>query len=365
MEIKKNISILLFFFLLSLKLFSNSFIVEPFVISEDCIQINYETVIFKEHEIKVIYDLENTSNNKVSSIISIICYPTNGVRWLLSPVLIPDNFKIFLNDLEIDYQILFSDKEYTKDSVLKDRGEGNSEIHFQLTWDSKESKQIIFTYENDAKFLKHEFDTTFKLTERHFFNSRSIEKKAIYIPNDSNLRFDTGFSLQNFIIFSNNEYINTMDYSRIYEKDNFKWIYIIPNDVNEIVCIQDYFGFSWDWARLHLYYKECYPSIKEKNILFFSSKNLERDFLTKLDLFTLSKKQLSILRNSFYAKYGYDFKNKELREYFEANCKSQGITYKVNPNFSESVFNEVERKNIEHIKEMENMKEPILLSDLQ
>ena len=32
----------------------------------------------------------------------------------------------------------------------------------------------------------------------------------------------------------------------------------------------------------------------------------------------------------------------ELREYFEANCKAQGITYKVNPNFSESVFNEVD-----------------------
>ena len=61
----------------------------------------------------------------------------------------------------------------------------------------------------------------------------------------------------------------------------------------------------------------------------------------------------------------WDKNHKELREYFEANCKAQGITYKVNPNFSESVFNEVERKNIELIKEMENMKEPILLYDLQ
>ena len=65
------------------------------------------------------------------------------------------------------------------------------------------------------------------------------------------------------------------------------------------------------------------------------------------------------LRNSFYAKYGYNFKNKEMREYFEANCREQGVEYKVNPNFSESDFNATERKNIALIREMENMTELI------
>ena len=37
--------------------------------------------------------------------------------------------------------------------------------------------------------------------------------------------------------------------------------------------------------------------------------------------------------------------------------------YQVNPNFSESDFNEIERKNIEIIREIENLKNPILLSD--
>ena len=97
--------------------------------------------------------------------------------------------------------------------------------------------------------------------------------------------------------------------------------------------------------------------------LGFREKNISKKLLSKSDLFTLSKRQLSILRNSFYAKYGYNFKNKEVKAYFEANCRNQGLEYKVNPNFSESDFNETERENIELIREMENIKEPLILSD--
>ena len=43
--------------------------------------------------------------------------------------------------------------------------------------------------------------------------------------------------------------------------------------------------------------------------------------------------------------------------------KEYGKEYKVNPNFSESDLNETERKNIELIREMESITEPILLSD--
>ena len=85
--------------------------------------------------------------------------------------------------------------------------------------------------------------------------------------------------------------------------------------------------------------------------------------MSEVDIFTLSKKQLSILRNSLYAKRGYNFKNKELRDYFEANCEVQGINYIVNTNFSESDFNETEKQNIEIIKKMENLKTLLLLSD--
>ena len=153
------------------------------------------------------------------------------------------------------------------------------------------------------------------------------------------------------------------DFVRIYMNDNFQWRLAVPTDVNEVVCRQEYFYPLGDFSPYGLLYKRSYPEIKEDVFLGFREKNISKKLLSKSDLFTLSKRQLSILRNSFYAKHGYNFKNKEVKAYFEANCRDQGVEYKVNPHFSESDFNEIERENIELIREMENIKEPLILSD--
>lgn len=80
-------------------------------------------------------------------------------------------------------------------------------------------------------------------------------------------------------------------------------------------------------------------------------------------LFFLQKQRLETLRNSFYAAHGYDFKNRKWKDYFSEMYEKRDSKYIINPNFSESDFNETERKNIELIRKMENMKEPMKLSD--
>ena len=83
--------------------------------------------------------------------------------------------------------------------------------------------------------------------------------------------------------------------------------------------------------------------------------------IPKIKLFFLNSKQLSILRNAFYALHGYNFKNNELKEFFFNNL--DGYSELVKKGFDEKSFNEIERKNIELIRELENIKQPILLSD--
>ena len=75
----------------------------------------------------------------------------------------------------------------------------------------------------------------------------------------------------------------------------------------------------------------------------------------------MNRIQLSILRNAFYALHGYNFKNNELKEFFFNNL--DGYSELVKKGFDEKSFNEIEKKNIELIRELENIKEPILLSD--
>lgn len=89
-----------------------------------------------------------------------------------------------------------------------------------------------------------------------------------------------------------------------------------------------------------------------------NEKNLRKEKIESREIFYLTNNQLSLLRNSFYAMHGYDFKNQTYKSFF-SNYK----WYNVTPNFSESDFNEIEKKNIAIIKELENIKEPILLLD--
>jgi hypothetical protein len=64
----------------------------------------------------------------------------------------------------------------------------------------------------------------------------------------------------------------------------------------------------------------------------------------------LSKQQLRIARNNFYAIYGYNFKDETLKSYFQ-NLYEE--LYVVDENFNENMFTEIERSNINKILEEE------------
>ena len=62
-------------------------------------------------------------------------------------------------------------------------------------------------------------------------------------------------------------------------------------------------------------------------------------------------------------KFVKGFSKEKWKEYFTQIFDDNGYKYTNNPNFSESLFNEIEKNNIELIKIIENTKEPILLSE--
>jgi len=71
----------------------------------------------------------------------------------------------------------------------------------------------------------------------------------------------------------------------------------------------------------------------------------------------LTKNQIRLFINFFFARHGYDFKNQQYKNYFQ-KMKSTGLNgfkYKVNPKFKESDFNEIERKNIDYLLKLEKM----------
>lgn len=73
-------------------------------------------------------------------------------------------------------------------------------------------------------------------------------------------------------------------------------------------------------------------------------------YLTKGDLKTLSKKQLSYARNEIFARHGYVFKSQEYQDYFSSkNWYVKNESYDGNQN----VFNEFEKANLKLIESLE------------
>ncbi|HAX61080.1 MAG TPA: hypothetical protein DCX95_00755 [Elusimicrobia bacterium] len=56
-----------------------------------------------------------------------------------------------------------------------------------------------------------------------------------------------------------------------------------------------------------------------------------------------------IVRNEIYARHGYIFKSPELKQQFESKN-----WYKPNPNFSEKELNQIEKRNVQYLKEFED-----------
>jgi hypothetical protein len=69
----------------------------------------------------------------------------------------------------------------------------------------------------------------------------------------------------------------------------------------------------------------------------------------------LTRNQIRLFINFFYAMHGYNFKNSFYKDYFQ-NVRPyymDNTAYKVNPNFSENDFNEFERKNLDYLLDLE------------
>jgi hypothetical protein len=74
------------------------------------------------------------------------------------------------------------------------------------------------------------------------------------------------------------------------------------------------------------------------------------------DIRYYTKNQIRLFINFFSAIHGYDFKNPLYKEYFQKVnnfCDKNRTKYEVNPNFSEDGFNEIERKNVDYLLNLE------------
>jgi exonuclease I len=89
---------------------------------------------------------------------------------------------------------------------------------------------------------------------------------------------------------------------------------------------------------------------------------VSKQIVNPYKLLLLTSGQLRILRNAFYAQYGYVFQDPELRDLFQEipEKADKPIQDAKSSTFSDSLINPVERENIRIIRELESLKNAAL-----
>ena len=132
-------------------------------------------------------------------------------------------------------------------------------------------------------------------------------------------------------------------------EDDFNWrVSFVYKNLSPIASLLKYVKFSGD--EYDNYAEEIAKSKDNSNSNDLYEIVSERK-LTEDDLKDLSKEELSILRNTIYAKHGYIFKKKELEEHFNSQDWYKGTSTDMNKVSSE--FNDSEIYNVKFIKDHE------------
>lgn len=324
------------------------YVVGKMQISMPSVTIDSESVTFNNRYISSEIILRNTSNISIESEIS-ICITPLGQGVPFTEGLLPDHFSLSINDKPYDYMIKYRNKDYSPEKAEQIKCYEDSFCLFNIKMLPNEQKIINIKYKNDFipfsedYFLFYVFSAEKNKSLEVFQNEEAMLIENLYEPDV----FDGKSIPQKSKLFSNVKRINN--------GVDFYYRIDIPESTKVIRCDINVIQFNLMVTQNPKYHNYGYVK--------FNDINCSEKLLSKADLFYLRKEYLSFLRNCFYACHGYIFKRIDLMEEFSEIYESQGVSYPYNSNFSESDFNDIEKANINLIKEMENIKEPLLLYD--
>ena len=123
-------------------------------------------------------------------------------------------------------------------------------------------------------------------------------------------------------------------------------------------------GVSFDESVLNLYEQKNRDTIKQyeaeydrNHISGYISVDYilptDRQYISTADLSQLTSREVMLARNEIYARHGYDFQQKPVRDYFNQKSWYHPVSGMNGSSFEDSVFNQYERTNLEVIQQYE------------
>lgn len=220
----------------------------------------------------------------------------------------------------------------------------NSPIDIDLS--DQKMLGVNYAYTKEVTFPSHEY----------------IKTKVNY---NAKYGVDGGYWLASYLYGSGKGWFNCIGKAKVIIKNSSKyWIYGIrlgmPSHNNKPLN-NEYIKHYWNNNDLEFMLENIEPEYNDTiEILLwlpmfdFGPKPLPyfyycNEIFKQNDLWYLTKEELRILRNLFYAIHGYNFKDASLTNYFLSNF---GF-YEINHEFTENMLTEIEKRNIDIIRSEE------------
>jgi hypothetical protein len=285
---------------------------------------------------------------------------------------------------EIKFFVDGKEVRYTEIKTQNGVVMGESEIKFQQNSTAWALINVLFP-ENSVIKIKIQYINCFDPygngeTSYFVYNSKSLSffpellywkgptKFSVEIINDylspNNVEYYWISNIQlyhdrNFNIINTNEYLldiqrlktDLLEIQKINENTfriDFTEEFI--NNYNRSISI--YFK-TWTSER-GAYIRYNYPNREIILTFLENNTNITQRELAQYELIFLTNNQLRIMRNAFYARHGYIFSSKEIRDMFDIFYYSnERRFYEPNPNFHEGMLTDIDRANIEIIRRLE------------
>ena len=362
MKAMKHIFILSILIMLSARGFcldensaQNPFEVACPVFSDEGVLVKKQRIVLTEDFASIDYVI---SGKKKKNIQAVIDCKVLGFQRLCNDILIPLDFCIKSGGKEIPFEVFLNGTLADKSVYYKSLNEENGEIYkttdkieIRFDFEIDGEKTLNVSYKNLSYHGMFCFLYDIPLARNtggvpvdYTFVYKGIENSEIYpseigisLYDKANKYFSKAEDIKlDFARFAEGEFFWKADLKQHSFSENAKFdITFVP------------FNIFYETSVLFIPYWEKNGRIvthnTEGNLIDFSNEKISEDLL-----FFMTKSQLAIFRNAFYAIHGYKFKNKKYRELFSGQ-----EWYKVNPDFKESDFSEIERSNIELIKRFE------------
>jgi len=218
----------------------------------------------------------------------------------------------------------------------------------------------------DIKFQAHE-TTKIRINDLAFtggYNEK--EKRTEEFVFKGNPRFTV--KIGNFEVDNRRRYIRIEEEwinDIIFHKTNESFISMLEKEgslSNDLFTIRKTNGNTWEIEFTKLFVDRYgYGLIFKIESGSWGRKNAFSEFvfdstvkIRPYQYMFLTNNQLQIIRNSYYARHGYVFKNNALKKIFEDSESSFGnIYYREDPNFTELMLTDTDRANIATIQRLE------------